>query len=145
MKIFEDYLSESVELMRDSLQYVTSLMEEKEILPRLIRFERDSLGDLTSISLDVSDMSPKRREEAIKNLQENGFKNATIEFHDWNKLWLISIDRIRIQRKSTANSLVSTFYSSLVSKPKPDSKEEITEEKGKTSSMLDRIMGKNNK
>lgn len=145
MKIFEDYLSESVELMRDSLQYVSNLMEEREILSRLIRFERDSLGDLTSISFDVSDMSPKRREEAIKNLQENGFKNATIEFHDWNKLWLISIDRIRIQRKSTANSLVSTFYSSLVTKSKPDSKEEVTEEKGKTASMLDRIMGKNNK
>lgn len=143
MKIFQDYLSESVELMRDSLQYVTSLLEEKEIFSRLIRFERDSIGDLTSISFDVSDVSPKKRESIVKNLHENGFKNATIEFHDWNKLWLVSIERIRIQRKSTANSLVTTFYSSLTEKaePKPGSKPEEKEEE--KQSMLIRIMGKN--
>jgi hypothetical protein len=142
MKIFQEYLTESVEIMRDSLQYVTKLLEEKEILSRLIRFERDSIGDLTSISLDVSDISPNKRETIIKNLHENGFKNATIEFHDWNKLWLISIERIRIQRKSTANSLVTTFYSSLTNKG------EIThnssEESKEKPSMLQRIMGKNN-
>lgn len=144
MKIFQDYLSESVELMRDSLHYVTTLLEEKEILSRLIRFERDSIGDLTSISFDVSDISPKKREIVVKNLQENGFKNATIEFHDWNKLWLISIERIRIQRKSTANSLVNIFYSSLTEKPQPSaSTEEKPEESDKKQSMLIRIMGKN--
>jgi len=143
MKIFQDYLSESVELMRDSLHYVTTLLEEKEILSRLIRFERDSIGDLTSISFDVSDISPKKREIVVKNLQENGFKNATIEFHDWNKLWLISIERIRIQRKSTANSLVNIFYSSLTEKPEAPSTQEKPEEDGKKQSMLIRIMGKN--
>lgn len=144
MKIFQDYLSESVELMRDSLHYVTTLLEEKEILSRLIRFERDSIGDLTSISFDVSDISPKKREIIVKNLQENGFKNATIEFHDWNKLWLISIERIRIQRKSTANSLVNIFYSSLTEKPQPSAPtEEKPEENDKKQSMLIRIMGKN--
>lgn len=142
MKIFQDYLSESVEMMRDSLQYVTSLLEEKEILSRLIRFERDSIGDLTSISFDVSDVSPKKRESIVKNLHENGFKNASIEFHDWNKLWLVSIERIRIQRKSTANSLVTTFYSSLTEKVEsaPESKPENKEEE--KQSMLIRIMGK---
>ncbi len=142
MKIFQDYLSESVELMRDSLHYVTSLLEEKEILSRLIRFERDSIGDLTSISFDVSDVSPKKRENIVKNLHENGFKNASIEFHDWNKLWLVSIERIRVQRKSTANSLVTTFYSSLTEKveSQPQSKPEEKEEE--KQSMLIRIMGK---
>lgn len=140
MKIFQEYLTESVEIMRDSLQYITNLLEEKEMLSRLIRFERDSIGDLTSISLDVSDLSPQKREMIIKSLQENGFKNATIEFHDWNKLWLISIERIRVQRKSTANSLVNTFYYALTNKGEHSNKEETKEK----PSMLQRIMGKNN-
>ena len=142
MKIFQDYLSESGELIRDSLEYITSLLEEKEILSRLVRFERDSIGDLTSISFDVSDVSPKKRENIIKNLHENGFKNATIEFHDWNKLWLISIERIRVQRKSTANSLVTTFYYSLIEKAESTPQSKQDDKKDEKQSMLIRIMGK---
>ena len=138
MKIFQEYILESVEIMGDSLQYIMKLMEEKEMLSRLMRFERDSVGDLTSISFDVSDVSPKRREYIFSVLQENGFKTATIEFHDWNKLWLISIERLRIQRKSSAQSLISAFYRGLTTnESKPADKPEE-----KKKSMLERILGK---
>ena len=138
MKIFEEYLTESVEIMGDSLQYVMKIMEEKEMLSRLIRFERDSVGDLTSISFDVCDISPKRREYIISILQEGGFRTAMIEFHEWNKLWLISIERLRIQRKSSAQALISLIYRGLTSNPsKPAQEPEI-----KKPSMLERILGK---
>lgn len=138
MKIFEDYLTESVEIMGDSLQYVMKLMEEKEMISRLMRFERDSVGDLTSISFDVSDISPKRREYIISILQEGGFRTAMIEFHEWNKLWLISIERLRIQRKSSAQALISTIYRGLTANPSKPAQE--PEEK--KPSMLERIIGK---
>jgi hypothetical protein len=103
-----------------------------------MKFERDSVGDLTGIAFDVNDISPKKRESIINSLHKYGFKNANIEFHDWNKLWLINIDRIRIQRKSTANSLVNSFYFGLTenSVKNPENKDE------KKLSMLERILGK---
>lgn len=139
MKEFKDYLSESIEVMGDSFEYIQKLLTEKNMLGRLMKFERDSVGDLTSISFDVNDISPKKRENIISYMHKYGFKNATIEFHDWNKLWLITIDRIRIQRKSSANALINSFYTGLVETP---SNSEQTKEEKKIS-MLDRILGKN--
>ena len=61
-----------------------------------------------------------------------------IEFHEWNKLWLISIERLRIQRKSSAQALISLIYRGLTSNPsKPAQEPEI-----KKPSMLERILGK---
>jgi hypothetical protein len=138
MKEFKDYLAESIEVMGDSFEYIQNLLDEKGILSRLMKFERDSVGDLTGIAFDVNDISPKKRESIINSLHKYGFKNANIEFHDWNKLWLINIDRIRIQRKSTANSLVNSFYFGLTenSVKNPENKDE------KKLSMLERILGK---
>jgi hypothetical protein len=137
---FKQYLAESVEVMGDSLEYITTLLEEKSILSRLVRFERDSIGDLTSIAFDVNDLSPKKRENIIASLQKHGFKTASIEFHDWNKLWIVSIERIRIQRKSSANALVSSIYYGIVEQPKKQEKVEGVQD-GKKS-MLERIIGK---
>jgi hypothetical protein len=139
MKEFKEYLTESVEVMGDSFEYIQNLLSEKNMLGRLMKFERDSVGDLTSISFDVNDISSKKRENIISYMHKYGFKNATIEFHDWNKLWLISIDRIRIQRKSSASALINSFYTGLIESPTAsgESKEE------KKLSMLDRILGKN--
>ncbi len=139
MKEFKEYLNESVEVMGDSFEYIQNLLSEKNMLGRLMRFERDSVGDLTSIAFDVNDISPKKRENIINYMHKYGFKNATIEFHDWNKLWLISIDKIRIQRKSSANALINSFYTGLIESP---IKSEETKEEKKLS-MLDRILGKN--
>jgi len=138
MKEFKDYLAESIGVMGDSFEYIQNLLDEKGILSRLMKFERDSVGDLTGIAFDVNDISPKKRESIINSLHKYGFKNANIEFHDWNKLWLINIDRIRIQRKSTANSLVNSFYFGLTenSVKNPENKDE------KKLSMLERILGK---
>lgn len=138
MKEFKEYLIESVEVMGDSFEYLQKLLEEKGLLARLMRFERDSVGDLTGIAFDVNDISSSKRENIINTLHKYGFKNATIEFHDWNKLWLITIDRIRIQRKSSANALVNSFYFGLTETP---SKGTETKEEKKLS-MLERIMGK---
>lgn len=142
MKIFNEYLMESIETMGDSLQYILTLLKEKELMSRLIGFERDSVGDLTSISFDVSDISPKRREFIVSCLHESGYKNATIEFHEWNKLWLISIERIRVQRKSTANNIVSTFYNALTKKQESQTAPSQTDMVKEKPSMLDRIIGK---
>lgn len=60
MKEFKEYLTESVEVMGDSFEYIQSLLEEKDIFSRLMKFERDSVGDLTGISFDVNDLSPKK-------------------------------------------------------------------------------------
>ena len=138
MKEFKEYLTESVEVMGDSFEYIQSLHEEKDILSRLMKFERDSVGDLTGISFDVNDLSPKKRESIIASMHKYGFKNATIEFHDWNKLWLISVERIRIQRKSSANALINSFYFGLT---ESSSTSEMTKEEKKIS-MLERILGK---
>lgn len=138
MKEFKEYLTESVEVMGDSFEYIQSLLEEKDILSRLMKFERDSVGDLTGISFDVNDLSPKKRESIIASMHKYGFKNATIEFHDWNKLWLISVERIRIQRKSSANALINSFYFGLT---ESSSTSEMTKEEKKIS-MLERILGK---
>jgi hypothetical protein len=138
MKEFKDYLAESIEVMGDSFEYIQSLMEDKNILARLMKFERDSVGDLTGITFDVNDISPKKRESIINSMHKYGFKNATIEFHDWNKIWLISVDRIRIQRKSSANALINSFYFGLTDSPKVSTE---TKEEKKTS-MLERILGK---
>ena len=138
MKEFKEYLSESIEVMGDSFEYIQEILKEKNIFSRLMKFERDSVGDLTCISFDVNDLSPSKRENIIASLRKYGFKNANIEFHDWNKVWLISIDRIRIQRKSSANALINSFYFGLTesSSNKPLSTEE------KKQSMLERILGK---
>jgi hypothetical protein len=125
--------------MGDSFEYIQSLLEEKDIFSRLMKFERDSVGDLTGISLDVNDLSPKKRENIIASMHKYGFKNATIEFHDWNKLWLISVERIRIQRKSSANVLINSFYLGLT---ESSSISQMTREEKKIS-MLERILGKN--
>lgn len=138
MKEFKEYLAESIEVMGDSFEYIQELMEEKGIFSRLMKFERDSVGDLTGISFDVNDLSPKKRESIINSMHKYGFKNATIEFHDWNKLWLITVDRIRIQRKSSANALINSFYFGLIESPKISS--EAKEDK--KISMLERILGK---
>ena len=136
MKEFKEYLTESIEVMGDSFEYIQSLLEEKDIFSRLMKFERDSVGDLTGISFDVNDLSPKKRENIVASMHKYGFKNATIEFHDWNKLWLISVDRIRIQRKSSANALINSFYFGLT-----ESSSQMTKEEKKIS-MLERILGK---
>ena len=138
MKEFKEYLTESIEVMGDSFEYIQSLLEEKDIFSRLMKFERDSVGDLTGISFDVNDLSPKKRESIIASMHKYGFKNATIEFHDWNKLWLISVDRIRIQRKSSANALINSFYFGLT---ESSSTSQMTKEEKKIS-MLERILGK---
>ena len=138
MKEFKEYLTESVEVMGDSFEYIQSLLEEKDIFSRLMKFERDSVGDLTGISFDVNDLSPKKRESIIASMHKYGFKNANIEFHDWNKLWLISVERIRIQRKSSANALINSFYFGLT---ESSSTSEMTKEEKKIS-MLERILGK---
>jgi len=138
MKEFKEYLTESIEVMGDSFEYIQSLLEEKDIFSRLMKFERDSVGDLTGISLDVNDLSPKKRENIIASMHKYGFKNATIEFHDWNKLWLISVERIRIQRKSSANVLINSFYLGLT---ESSSISQMTREEKKIS-MLERILGK---
>ncbi len=142
MKIFNEYLIESIETMGDSLQYILGLLKEKELISRLVAFERDSVGDLTSISFDVSDISPKKREYIVSCFHANGYKNATIEFHEWNKLWIICIERIRIQRKSTANNLVSTFYNCLTKKHETQNHSDSIEPKEEKPSMFERITGK---
>ncbi len=139
MKEFREYLAESVETMGDSLEYIMSLLDEKGISSRLLRFERDSIGDLTSISFDVNDVSPKKRESIIATLQKQGFKTASIEFHDWNKLWTISVDRIRIQRKSSANTLINSVFNGIVESP---SKSIDIQKDTEKKSMLERIIGK---
>lgn len=140
MKEFKDYLAESVETMGDSLDYISTILEEKGISSRLLRFERDSIGDLTSIAFDVNDLSPKKRENIVNSLHKFGFKTANIEFHDWNKLWIISIDRIRIQRKSSANALINSLYLGIIENPKKDI--ETSNPKSEKKSMLERIIGK---
>lgn len=138
MKEFKEYLTESVEVMGDSFEYIQGLLKEKDIFSRLMKFERDSVGDLTGISFDVNDLAPKKRESIIASMHKYGFKNATIEFHDWNKLWLISVERIRIQRKSSANALINSFFYGLT---ESSSTTQMTKEEKKIS-MLERILGK---
>jgi len=140
MKVFREYLAESVETMGDSLEYIMSLLDEKSISSRLLRFERDSIGDLTSIAFDVNDLSAKKREGIIASLKKYGFKTASIEFHDWNKLWIISVDRIRIQRKSSANALINSLYMGIVGNSQSETQSESKETDKK--SMLERIIGK---
>lgn len=139
MKEFKEYLAESIEIMGDSFEYIQELLEEKNIFSRLMKFERDSVGDLTGIAFDVNDLSPKKREMIIASMHKYGFKNAAIEFHDWNKLWLITVDRIRIQRKSSANALINSFYFGLIDSS--SNNKETTKEEKKVS-MLERIIGK---
>lgn len=138
MKIFNDYINESSESIGNSMEYILQLLEEKEMSSRLSRFERDAIGDITSIAFDVNDLTPKKREDIIASLHRNGFRTAAIEFHDWNKIWTISIDKIRIQRKSTANILIQIIYFGIsntnVVQPQAEQK----------SSMLDRLMGRSN-
>lgn len=138
MKEFKEYLTESVEVMGDSFEYIQGLLKEKDIFSRLMKFERDSVGDLTGISFDVNDLAPKKRESIIASMHKYGFKNANIEFHDWNKLWLISVERIRIQRKSSANALINSFFYGLTESL---STAQMTKEEKKVS-MLERILGK---
>lgn len=138
MKEFKEYLTESVEVMGDSFEYIQGLLKEKDIFSRLMKFERDSVGDLTGISFDVNDLAPKKRESIIASMHKYGFKNANIEFHDWNKLWLISVERIRIQRKSSANALINSFFYGLT---ESSSTAQMTKEEKKVS-MLERILGK---
>lgn len=138
MKEFKEYLAESIEIMGDSFEYIQELLEEKNLLSRLMKFERDSVGDLTGIAFDVNDLSTQKREKIIASMHKYGFKNATLEFHDWNKLWLITVERIRIQRKSSANALINSFYFGLT---ESSSNKEVTKEEKKIS-MLERILGK---
>jgi hypothetical protein len=138
MKEFKEYLAESIEIMGDSFEYIQELLEDKNMFSRLMKFERDSVGDLTGIAFDVNDLSPQKREKIIASMHKYGFKNATIEFHDWNKLWLITVERIRIQRKSSANALINSFYFGLT---ESSSNKEVTKEEKKIS-MLERILGK---
>ncbi len=141
MKIFSEHVNESIESIGNSLEFILSLLDEKELSSRLFKFERDSMGDITSIGFDVNDVSTKKRELIVRSLHRNGFKTAALEFHDWNKVWIINIDRIRIQRKSTAVALVSGFYYGLIDNPGSKS---IDQPIAKPS-MLDRLMGKGNK
>ena len=65
-------------------------------------------------------------------------KKSEIKAIAEDNVQLISIDRIRIQRKSSANALINSFYFGLTesSSNKPLSTEE------KKQSMLERILGK---